>query len=67
MNAETLIGYAEAGFVAVGLLAIILLMVRVFHRSSKRAMDDHANIPFRGEDAPQPRDASDSTRQTNHG
>jgi hypothetical protein len=49
MNAETLIGYAEAGFVAVGLLAIILLMVRVFHPSSK------------------PRDASDSTRQTNHG
>jgi hypothetical protein len=52
MSSEALIGYSEAAFLAIGLLAILLLLVRVFHPAN---MDDHANIIFRGEDAPEPR------------
>ncbi len=55
MSAEALIGYSEAAFLAVGLLAILLLLVRVFHPANREAMKDHANIIFRGEDAPEPR------------
>lgn len=55
MNAEALIGYSEAAFLTIGLLAILLLIVRVYHPANRRNMDDHANIIFRGEDAPDPR------------
>lgn len=55
MSAEALIGYSEAAFLAVGLLAILVLIARVYHPASREAMDDHANIIFRGEDAPEPR------------
>ncbi len=55
MSAEALIGYSEAAFLAIGLLAILLLIVRVYHPGNRRNMDDHANIIFRGEDAPEPR------------
>ncbi|MFK7792074.1 MAG: hypothetical protein AB8B88_05310 [Devosiaceae bacterium] len=54
MNAESLIGWSEAAFLTVGLLAIALLMVRVFHPANREKMNDHANIIFRGEDAPEP-------------
>lgn len=55
MSSEALIGYSEAAFLAIGLLAILLLLVRVFHPANRAKMDDHANIIFRGEDAPEPR------------
>ena len=72
MTAEALIGYSEAAFLAVGLLAILLLMVRVFHPANRQKMDDHANIIFRGEDSPEPlepgrRDGQLSARQDHHG
>ncbi|MFN3170040.1 MAG: cbb3-type cytochrome oxidase subunit 3 [Hyphomicrobiales bacterium] len=55
MSAEALIGYSEAAFLTVGLVAILFLIIRVYHPGSREAMDDHANIIFRGEDAPEPR------------
>ncbi len=55
MNAETFIGWSEAGFLAVGLIAILFLIIRTYHPGSREAMNDHANIIFRGEDAPEPR------------
>ena len=68
MTSEALIGYAEAGFVVVGLLAIGLLLIRVFHPSNRSAMNDHANIPFRGEDAPEPTATRHAvSRQHDHG
>jgi cbb3-type cytochrome oxidase subunit 3 len=63
MSGEAIIGYAEAAFLAVGLLAILLLIVRVFHPANRKKMDDHANIPFRGEDAPEPRPEPGATPQ----
>ena len=53
MTAEALIGWSEAAFVVVGLLAIIVLIARVFHPANRSSMADHASIPFRGEDAPE--------------
>ncbi|MEM6381810.1 MAG: cbb3-type cytochrome c oxidase subunit 3 [Pseudomonadota bacterium] len=68
MSAEALIGYAEAAFVVVGLLAIVLLLIRVYSPSNKKQMEDHANIPFRGEDAPEPPSSSpSSSRQKDDG
>lgn len=55
MNAESLIGWSEAGFLAVGVIAILFLIIRTYHPGSREAMNDHANIIFRGEDAPEPR------------
>ena len=68
MSPEALIGYSEAAFVIVGLVAIAFLILRVYHPGNRSAMDDHANIPFRGEDAPEPRDPETPTaRQKTHG
>lgn len=68
MTAEALIGWSEAAFLTVGLLAILLLIVRVYHPGNRRNMDDHANIIFRGEDAPDPRLPEPSTsRQKQNG
>lgn len=66
MSGEAIIGYAEAAFLAVGLLAILLLIVRVFHPANRKKMDDHANIPFRGEDAPEPHQAGRDTARQDH-
>ena len=60
MSAEALIGWSEAAFLAVGLVAILFLIIRVYHPESRQAMNDHANIIFRGEDAPGPRPQSPS-------
>jgi hypothetical protein len=68
MSAEALIGWSEAAFLTVGLLAIALLVLRVYHPGNRRTMEDHANIIFRGEDAPDPRLPEPSTsRQKHHG
>ncbi|MEM6711149.1 MAG: hypothetical protein AAF590_02580 [Pseudomonadota bacterium] len=55
ITAEALIGYSEAGFLAIGLLAILLLIARVYHPANRATMNDHATSIFRGEDAPDPR------------
>ena len=68
MNAEAIIGYSEAAFLSVGLLAIFLLMVRVFHPANRQTMKDHANSIFRGEDAPEPLEPGrDAARQDHNG
>ncbi|MBV6658927.1 MAG: cbb3-type cytochrome c oxidase subunit 3 [Devosiaceae bacterium] len=67
MSAEALVGYAEAGFVLFGFIALAVLLLRVMHPSSTEAMNDHANIPFRGEDAPEPRSTPQASRQNDHG
>ena len=68
MSPESLIGYSEAAFVVVALLAIVILVLRVYHPANRQAMNDHANIPFRGEDAPEPHDPETPTsRQKTHG
>ena len=62
MSAESLIGWSEAAFLTIGLIAILFLIARVYHPASRQAMDDNANIPFRGEDAPEPRDTREPGR-----
>ena len=54
MSTEALIGYSEAGFLAIGLLAILLLIARVYHPANKSKMQEYATSIFRGEDAPEP-------------
>lgn len=68
MTAEALIGYSEAAFLTVGFIAILMLLVRVYHPGSRQQMDHNANIPFRGEDAPDPHLTDDPhARQNTHG
>ncbi|MEM1286048.1 MAG: cbb3-type cytochrome c oxidase subunit 3 [Pseudomonadota bacterium] len=68
MTPEALIGYSEAAFVAIALVAIVFLVLRVYHPGNRDAMEDHANIPFRGEDAPEPpTNETPTARQKTHG
>lgn len=66
MTAEALIGWSEAAFLTVGLMAIALLIFRVYHPGNRQDMKDHANIIFRGEDAPDPRQPEPRTSRQNH-